>query len=68
MHAVAFRMYDVDGTGYVTESALLDVLEKGAGSNFSHQQLQAVRTVSMLPLVLNSVASFRSSCRHCTID
>jgi hypothetical protein len=43
-HAVAFKMFDIGGTGYVTESDLLQILETGAGTNFSLKQLQTVRT------------------------
>ena len=38
----AFEMFDIGGTGFITESDLMMILEKGAGSHFSAKQLQTV--------------------------
>lgn len=48
-HAVAFRLFDTSGSGFITEADLVSVLEKGAGGQLSHKQLQTVRGPVGLP-------------------
>lgn len=72
VRAVAFRMFDVNGAGFVTEEDLTRILEKGAGSNMSAKQLQMVclrrccdacAAVSALP-EMGDVCSSKAVCHR----
>ena len=44
----AFKVYDIDRDGYISNGELFIVLKMMVGSNLKDQQLQQVRVLSML--------------------